>query len=58
MGAVAPKACLIAAGRYLHVEQKIRPALPRGEIVVCDRYVASSLRSRRWTASRAMWCRS
>ncbi|MET8609859.1 dTMP kinase [Streptomyces misionensis] len=36
-------ACLIAADRYRHVEQVIRPALARGEIVVCDRYVASSL---------------
>lgn len=36
-------ACLIAADRYRHVEEEIRPALTRGEIVVCDRYVASSL---------------
>ncbi|MEU5498018.1 dTMP kinase [Streptomyces griseofuscus] len=36
-------ACLIAADRYRHVEQVIRPALARGEIVVCDRYIASSL---------------
>ncbi|MCY0961931.1 dTMP kinase [Streptomyces sp. H27-H5] len=36
-------ACLIAADRYMHVEEEIRPALARGEIVVCDRYVASSL---------------
>ncbi|MFJ3825283.1 dTMP kinase [Streptomyces nodosus] len=36
-------ACLIAADRYRHVEQEIRPALARGEVVVCDRYVASSL---------------
>ncbi|MEV5677099.1 dTMP kinase [Streptomyces sp. NPDC052179] len=35
-------ACLIAADRYKHGEV-IRPALERGEIVVCDRYVASSL---------------
>lgn len=36
-------ACLIAADRYQHVEQEIRPALARGSLVVCDRYVASSL---------------
>ncbi|MFD9422335.1 MULTISPECIES: dTMP kinase [unclassified Streptomyces] len=35
-------ACLIAADRYKHGEV-IRPALERGDIVVCDRYVASSL---------------
>jgi dTMP kinase len=36
-------ACLIAADRYAHLEQEIRPALARGDTVVCDRYVASSL---------------
>lgn len=36
-------ACLIAADRYAHLEQEIRPALARGETVICDRYVASSL---------------
>ncbi|MDH6189098.1 dTMP kinase [Streptomyces sp. CZ24] len=36
-------ACLIAADRYMHVDEQIRPALARGETVVCDRYVASSL---------------
>lgn len=35
-------ACLIAADRYHHVETEIRPRLQRGEIVLCDRYVASS----------------
>lgn len=35
-------ACLIAADRFKHGEE-IRPALERGEIVVCDRYIASSL---------------
>ncbi|MFI2434602.1 dTMP kinase [Streptomyces sp. NPDC018693] len=34
---------LIAADRYQHLEEQIRPAMERGEIVVCDRYVASSL---------------
>ncbi|WP_381793049.1 dTMP kinase [Streptomyces niveus] len=36
-------ACLIAADRYQHQEREIRPAVARGEIVLCDRYVASSL---------------
>lgn len=35
-------ACLIAADRFKHGEE-IRAALERGEIVVCDRYIASSL---------------
>ncbi|MFH8221730.1 dTMP kinase [Streptomyces sp. NPDC018057] len=36
-------ACLIAADRYRHVEEEIRPALAHGHVVVCDRYVPSSL---------------
>ncbi|MFD5554306.1 dTMP kinase [Streptomyces sp. NPDC059578] len=36
-------ACLITADRYVHLEAEIRPAIARGETVVCDRYVASSL---------------
>ncbi|MFF4391416.1 dTMP kinase [Streptomyces sp. NPDC001552] len=36
-------ACLIAADRYAHLEHEIRPVLARGGMVVCDRYVASSL---------------
>ncbi|MER8003482.1 dTMP kinase [Streptomyces sp. NPDC095613] len=35
-------ACLVAADRYKHGEE-IRSALERGEVVVCDRYIASSL---------------
>ncbi len=35
--------CLIAADRYHHVETVIGPALERGEAVVCDRYLPSSL---------------
>lgn len=35
-------ACLIAADRFKHGEE-IRPALERGDVVVCDRYIASSL---------------
>ncbi|MEU9208574.1 dTMP kinase [Streptomyces sp. NPDC048415] len=36
-------ACLIAADRYQHLTEEIRPALEGGSIVVCDRYIASSL---------------
>jgi dTMP kinase len=36
-------ACLVAADRYDHLASEIRPALAGGAIVVCDRYLASSL---------------
>ena len=36
-------ACLIAADRYHHLDVEIRPALERGRVVLCDRYLASSL---------------
>lgn len=42
MGAWA-EAALFAASRAQHVEEVIRPALARGAVVVCDRYVDSSL---------------
>ncbi|BAU86941.1 dTMP kinase [Streptomyces laurentii] len=35
-------ACLVAADRFKHGET-IQPALERGDVVVCDRYIASSL---------------
>jgi dTMP kinase len=42
---VAPwtEAALFAAARAQHVERAIRPALERGEDVVCDRYLDSSV---------------
>ncbi len=44
-GDVAPwaEAALFAASRAQHVEELIRPALDRGAVVVCDRYVDSSV---------------
>jgi dTMP kinase len=36
-------ACLVAADRYHHVTTEIRPRLAAGQLVLCDRYVASSL---------------
>lgn len=44
-GHVAPwaEAALYAASRAQHVEEVIRPALARGAIVVCDRYLDSSV---------------
>ena len=36
-------ACLVAADRYQHLEEEIRPAMQAGQIVLCDRYFASSL---------------
>lgn len=37
------EAALFAASRAEHVEEVIRPALERGDDVICDRYVDSSL---------------
>lgn len=37
------EALLLAAGRRQHVVEKIRPALEEGQIVLCDRFVDSSI---------------
>ncbi|GCD44587.1 dTMP kinase [Streptomyces paromomycinus] len=36
-------ACLVAADRYHHLHTEIQPHLAAGDIVVCDRYLASTL---------------
>jgi dTMP kinase len=36
-------ACLVAADRYYHLEHDICPALRAGYVVICDRYVPTSL---------------
>ncbi len=36
-------ACLCAADRHHQLEVEIKPALREGKVVICDRYVASSL---------------
>lgn len=35
-------ACLVAADRYHHLETEIRPRLHDGQLIICDRYIASS----------------
>ena len=44
-GEISPvvEAYLFAAARAAHVERVIRPALERGELVICDRFIDSSI---------------
>lgn len=39
----ATEALLYAASRSQHIDQKIKPALQEGKVVICDRFVDSSL---------------
>jgi dTMP kinase len=36
-------ACLVAGDRHHHLAAEIRPALTAGQVVICDRYLPSSL---------------
>jgi dTMP kinase len=36
-------ACLVAADRYDHIRHELQPHLDRGDTVLCDRYLASTL---------------
>ena len=36
-------ACLVAGDRHHHLAAEIRPALAAGQVVICDRYLPSSL---------------
>jgi dTMP kinase len=36
-------ACLVAADRYHHLDAEIRPRRAAGHLVICDRYLASTL---------------
>ena len=46
------EALLYAAARRQHLVEKVRPALDEGEIVLCDRFVDSSLAYRLCTRVR------
>ena len=47
------EALLYAAARIQHLREKIAPALARGTLVICDRYVDSSLAYQGYEIGRA-----
>jgi dTMP kinase len=51
-------ACLVAGDRHHQVETEIQPALAAGDIVICDRYLPSSLVLQRMDGLSAeqIWC--
>lgn len=49
------EALLYAAARAQHVQEKIIPALERGEIVICDRFVDSSLAYQGYGLGMCLW---
>lgn len=51
------EALLFAVDRVNHVERKIKPALKKGKIVVCDRYLYSSLAYQGATGLELQWVR-
>ena len=53
----AVEALLFAADRIEHVENEIEPALAEGKLVICDRYVYSSLAYQGSAGLRLGWIR-
>jgi len=41
--AAVDRACLVAGDRHHHLAAEIRPGLAAGQVIVCDRYLPSSL---------------
>jgi dTMP kinase len=53
----AAEALLFAADRVEHVENEIKPALAEGKLVICDRYIYSSLAYQGSTGLSLGWIR-
>ena len=54
---IATEALLFAADRVEHVENEIKPALAEGKLVICDRYIYSSLAYQGSTGLSLGWIR-